>query len=1044
MIVSMPKRLRRRFAILCAVVLCLGGAALSTAFAQMEKTEPFAGLRENTPEVFALTNARVIVSPGVAIDRCTVVMRDGIITAVGADVAVPADARVWDLKGRTVYAGFIDAFEKPEAPSGGGRGRSGGRSEGQGAGTPESKGGAGYWNDNITPQKRASESFEANEDANKTLRSQGIAARLWTPGSGIIKGTAVLVNTADEDNDRVVLAEDVALCAQLTPNRGTEGYPDSPMGAFALFRQSFYDAAWYADAWAAYNKSKSLPRPERNDALQALQPYHNSGRPVIIDASNALYVLRADKAGAEFGLNVIVNGSGDEYRRLDEIRQTGRPIIVPLNFPKAPDVSTPERVVNASLEDLMHWNLAPENPWRLDSAGVTIAFTSNGLKDKKEFLAQVRKAVNSGLSQTAALRALTTTPARLFGMEKYLGTVEAGKLANLVIADGNLFDDDTKIIETWVDGHRYEVETEPVVDARGTWQVALGSGAGSTPGFDFKLKGTADKPKGTAEIGEYKADLSSVDLVASRLAVSFTSDSLGHEGVAQFSASVQGDSLIGGLATWPDGTRFTWSAKRTQPFVPEPDTAMKKEESARAIVPVDYPLGAFGRTAPPPQPAAVLFKNATVWTCGPQGKLENASVLVRNGKIAAVGQIAAPEGAQVIDLHGQHLTPGIIDCHSHIATDGGINESGQTISAEVRIGDFMDPDDIAIYRQLGGGVTSSNILHGSANTIGGQCQPIKLRWGVGPEALKFEGAPPCIKFALGENVKQSNWGERFNTRYPQTRMGVEQLVRDEFTTAREYEQRWKDWNHSHKGIPPRRDLELDAIVEVLNGKRLIHCHSYRQDEILALMRTCEDFGVRIQTFQHILEGYKVADVMARHGVGGSSFSDWWAYKIEVYDAIPYNGVLMHDQGVVVSFNSDDSELARRLYLEAAKAMKYGGVPEQEALKFVTINSARQMGIDNRVGSIEVGKDADLAVWSHSPLSIMTVCMQTWIDGRKYFDREEDKQIHARDEKWKAELVQKVLAAGDSGKGGGRKGPKWPREDIFCGHCNGTQDEEAGR
>jgi imidazolonepropionase-like amidohydrolase len=420
-------------------------------------------------------------------------------------------------------------------------------------------------------------------------------------------------------------------------------------------------------------------------------------------------------------------------------------------------------------------------------------------------------------------------------------------------------------------------------------------------------------------------------------------------------------------------------------------------------------------------------------------------VLIRSGRILKIGKkLKVPADAQVINAAGKHLTPGIIDCHSHFATDGGVNESGQAVTAEVRIGDFIDCDDINIYRQLAGGVTSSNILHGSANPIGGQNQVVKLRWGAGDEALKFSEAPQGIKFALGENVKQSNWGDDHKTRYPQTRMGVEQLFRDEFRAAQEYEDRWKQWEQRREGLPPRRDLELDAIVEILNGQRWIHCHSYRQDEILSLIRVADDFKVRIGTFQHILEGYKVADAMAKHGAMGSAFSDWWAYKFEVYDAIPYAGALMHNAGVVVSFNSDDRELARHLNHEAAKAVKYGGVSPEEALKFVTLNPAKQLRIDRHVGSIESGKHADVVLWSASPLSTMSRCEQTWIDGRRYFDRNLDRNLRARNQRIRTTLIQKILDSGEPmrkpGEGDGDPASLWPREDLFChGHDDHHHD-----
>jgi N-acetylglucosamine-6-phosphate deacetylase len=397
--------------------------------------------------------------------------------------------------------------------------------------------------------------------------------------------------------------------------------------------------------------------------------------------------------------------------------------------------------------------------------------------------------------------------------------------------------------------------------------------------------------------------------------------------------------------------------------------------------------------------------------------------------------VPLPAEAVVVDLAGKAITPGIIDCHSHMATDGGINEGSQAITAEVRIGDFIDADDITIYRQLAGGVTAANVLHGSANPIGGQNQVIKLRWGLTGEGLKFVQAPPGIKFALGENVKQSNLEGRTSTRYPQSRMGVEQLIRDALAAARDYAAAWEHWQRTHQGLPPRRDLELEALVEVLQQKRWVHCHSYRQDEILALIRVFDDFGITIGSLQHILEGYKVADAMARHGATGSSFADWWAYKIEVFDAIPYNGALMHRQGVIVSFNSDDQELGRHLNHEAAKAIKYGGVPREEALKFVTLNPARQLRIDRWVGSLEPNKDADFVVWSGDPLSPRSRCEQTWIDGRKYFDREEDLRLRATQAQMRAALIRKVLQSGQAMQPASERSPEewelWPRHDEAC-------------
>lgn len=435
----------------------------------------------------------------------------------------------------------------------------------------------------------------------------------------------------------------------------------------------------------------------------------------------------------------------------------------------------------------------------------------------------------------------------------------------------------------------------------------------------------------------------------------------------------------------------------------------------------------------PEQPKHVLIQGATVWTSGPEGRLENADILISEGVIQSIGEgLEAPEGAQVVDAEGRHVTPGLIDAHSHSAIIGGVNEGTNIITAEVRIGDVINSESVQIYRQLAGGVTTINLLHGSANSIGGQNAVIKLRWGAGPDELLFREAPQGVKFALGENPKQSNWGDEDDLRYPQTRQGVEQSIRERFLAARDYQRRWQAFEadaaaaEGSKGrrrgtaeapskIAPRRDLQLDAVVEMLEGSRLIHSHSYRADEILMLIRLAETFGIRVASFQHVLEGYKVADELAAHGAGASTFSDWWAYKYEVVDAIPHNGAIMWDRDVVVSFNSDSSELARRLNLEAAKAVRYGGVPEDEALAFVTLNPAKQLGIDQWVGSLEVGKHADLAIWSGHPLSTYTLCEQTWVDGRLYFDRQADLEKREQLKQERLALMEKVRQAKNSSK-----------------------------
>lgn len=1056
------------------LVVLLVALLTRSLVAQRPATPPPEGLRENNPTVFALTGAKIIPAPGEQIENATIVIRDGVIVAIGAGVPIPGDAFVRDVTGKTIYAGFIDPLTELPADAS--------RADPALAELM----GAGYWNAQVVPQVSAARIYRADAEADKRYRAQGVVARLVAPSYGLVRGTSAVVTTADQRGNRTILRDAVAQHLHLQPARGPErGYPTSPMGALSLVRQALLDADWYAKATQAWADNPSLPRPETNDALAHLARDRAARRLFVVNATDELYALRAIKLAQEFDLRLAIRGSGHEYRLIDHVIAGDAPIIVPLGFPRPPAVNAPELANAASLEDLMHWDLAPENPARLVRAGATIAFTGTGLLPRQTYLAQIRKAVARGLDPTAALAAMTTTPATMLGIDQTHGTLAPGKSASFVITDGELFNDKTKLIETWVDGQRHVHSASPTIDPRGSWIVR----SNEQPIARFKVEGEPPRLKGVIE----KHDGTTIDAIEdiridgqrlsfrllrrvddqpqSLIGAVVLLDSDGGSGTA---IGFDGATLAITLepappmpATQPttqpatdeapdtepatqasaDGDSSTATSPATAPSATGPSTApattrARASTTQPASFEPNYPLGEYGRRGLPDQPAVVLFTGATVWTCGPSGKLEKADVLVQNGKITMIAESIDPhpfgESVLIVDGTGKHLTPGIIDCHSHIATDGGINESGQTITAEVRIADFINPADINIYRQLAGGVTGANILHGSANAIGGQNAVVKFRWGGAPDDLLFADAPPGVKFALGENPKQSNWGERFTTRYPQTRMGVEQIIRDAFHAARDYERQWNTYNANPTGIPPRRDLELDALVEIVNQTRLIHCHSYRQDEILALLRLCEEFGIKIASLQHILEGYKVADAMAKHGVGASTFSDWWAFKYEVIDAIPFNASIMFNQGVVVSLNSDDAELARRLNGEAAKVVRYGGVPEEEALKFVTLNAAIQLGIDKHVGSIEPGKDADVVLWSGSPLSGFSRVEQTWIDGRKYFDRADDIKYRAELSRMRQTLIQKII---DSREEPGapeererRSTELWPSVDVFCNHA----------
>ncbi len=568
--------------------------------------------------------------------------------------------------------------------------------------------------------------------------------------------------------------------------------------------------------------------------------------------------------------------------------------------------------------------------------------------------------------------------------------------------------------DNWVKGVRYKYLDYDTKDIRGTYSLTIGS----LPAAKLKVNGEAGSPDMNVADDTSLAKVS-YSRQGSLITLQFEKKKSAPKGTFRLSGYVKDENPNdwNGTGQLPNGDWITWNVKLDSGFVPQAKRDTTKKDSLK-LGAVTYPLMAYGWKEMPKQ-KTVLFKNATVWTNEKEGILPNTDVLIANGKIQTIGKNLSDPAAEVIDATGKNLTSGIIDEHSHICASGNLNEGTQSSSAEVRVTDVIDAEDINLYRQLAGGVTSSHILHGSANAIGGQTQLIKERWGASPEKLKFAGWPGFIKFALGENVKQSNWGDKQTSRFPQTRMGVEQVYTDYFTRAKEYIP--SPYPLPSKGgiaaIPVRRDLELEALKEILDSKRFITCHSYVQSEINMLMHVADTFGFKVNTFTHILEGYKVADKMKAHGVrGASSFADWWAYKYEVYEAIPYNGAIMHDVGLTVAFNSDDAEMARRLNQEAAKAVMYGGVSEEEAWKFVTLNPAKMLRVDDKVGSIKPGKDADLVLWNDNPLSNYAKPLQTYVDGIKYFDVESDKQMRAEILKERARLIQKMTDSKNKGEG----------------------------
>jgi len=1011
-----------------ARVLCLA-LFVATATARPASAAP--------PRVHAIVGARIVLAPGQVIEHGTVVMRDGVITAVGAAVTPPPDARIWRGDSLTIYPGLIDAFVVQAAASGSG---------GSGAPLPGRAGpaqlaapprGAAHELNSVHPETRVIESLPLGKDQLESLRAAGFAVAQVAPTQGIVRGQSAVIELRDGAPNRAALKPDAAQVISLEAN--PREYPGSLMGAIAVIRQALMDAKWYRSVQSAYARAPlGKEPPETNLSWEALQPVVAGTQPTLFLADEMLEVLRSGAIAREAGVSGAIVTAGDEYKRVGDVARAGMPLIVPVAFPDAPDVSDPDLALEVTTEELRAWNDAPHNAAILAKMGVTFALTANGLKDVKSFRGNVAKAIARGLGGDLALAAVTTVPAKLLGLGDRLGTIAPGRIANLTVTRGELFSDKGKVREVWVEGERYEVAKDET-EAKGKWTVGWGpkNGAGALQPRHALIVAADKDTTVKLVLGPDTLQARAVRLDGQRLR--FTMQR-GGEAPEDFDVTAANDALEGTMSVTGVGVHAVRAIRVVE----------AKDEPKKEAPPVETP-SVMGNTeawrmAEPPQWPAVLVRNATIWTAGPAGTLTQADLLVRGGKIAAVGRgLAAPARAVVIDATGKSVAPGIIDCHSHSAILGNVNECTHSVTAEVRIQDVVNSESVNIYRQLAGGTTIMHLLHGSCNAIGGQCAVIKNRWGAAPDRLLFDAAPPTIKFALGENPKQANFGTDFTGRYPQTRAGVEQVIRDAFLRARDYRSAQQEFKAGRSARAPKPDLQLDALVEIMEGRRFIHSHSYRQDEILMLMRLAEDLGFKVQTFQHVLEGYKVADEMAAHGAGGSTFSDWWGYKYEVIDAIPYNGYLMWDRGVAVSYNSDSDDLARRLNAEAAKAIKYGGVPPEEAIKFATLNPAKQLRIDARVGSLEVGKDADFTIWNGSPLSPYSHCEQTWIEGRKYFDRAADLAGREALAKEREALIARAREAKKEGGGGGGPGaragmpPRYLEDTDMSGNTCGDQN-----
>ncbi|SFB85863.1 Imidazolonepropionase [Parapedobacter composti] len=971
-----------------------------------QETYPVNGSHDKRPALFAFTNANIVVRAGEVIRNGTLLVNEQRIAAVGRTQSVPKGYVVIDLQGKFIYPAFIDAFSEYGQP-GNGRTTSQQTSGGRRAQIFEStKTGPYGWNEAIRPEVAAKEHFTVDERQGEELRKIGFGAVQSVIRDGIARGSSVVATLADGRANEVIVMPEAGAHYSFSKGSAQTSYPSSLMGTIALLRQTYYDSQWYQKQKDEYNISL--------DAFGKLQSL-----PQFFEASDVLDILRIDRIAKEFGKSYIIKTGGNEYQRLADVKATNASLIVPLTFPKAYDVEDPADARNVTLAQLKHWEMAPANPAMLEKAGVRFAISPIGLDNLRDFWTNLRLAIDNGLSEDYALQSLTEIPAGMLGLSDKLGTLEKGKLANFIITSDTLFKEGTIIHENWVQGKKFVVSQRQGKSISGEYATQL-PGMGMAKLFVHDRQGKLDAH---LAIG---SDTTKATISRTGDLLSFSANPKGPQGSIRVSGYIAAEDpvVLKGELVLPDGASHAWTATYVAAYSAKITDRRKAERNMPAVDgKLVYPFVAFGNEELP-KAVPTLIKNATVWTNTEEGILENADVLLADGKIKAVGQNLSSAGATVIDGTGKHVTPGIIDEHSHIAITRGVNEGSHSVTAEVRIGDVINSEDINIYRQLAGGVTASHLLHGSANTIGGQSQLIKLRWGQNPEGLKFGNNDVFIKCALGENVKQSNWNI-VGTRFPQTRMGVEQVFYDAFTRAKEYKAR-----RAANDPSLRRDLTLDALVDILDKKLFITCHSYVQSEINMLMHVGDSMGFTVNTFTHILEGYKVADEMARRRIAGASFADWWAYKMEVQEAIPYNAYLMHKRNVLTAINSDDAEMARRLNQEAAKAVKYGGVSEEDALKMVTLNPARILHVDDRVGSIASGKDADVVVWSDKPLSIYAKAEKTFVDGVKYWDIEENAAKQEAVEAERARLIRKSLEAK---RGGGvtQRPVAQPNREYHC-------------
>lgn len=969
-------------------------------------TQTINGIADERSPVLALTHATIHVNSNTTLEDATLVIQNDRIIAISDDNKYPQNAQVKDYSGMHLYPGFVlldSHIGMPEMP------KKPGFSWGKKETINSTKKGAYNANEAIKASFNAADVFHADAKNNKTLRSNGFTNALTYQPDGIMRGTSALIHLNETNDHQAIIRRSVAQHYSFDKGSSKQDFPVSLMGAVALIRQTWMDADWYQ---------------QQNDMIDLdLQAINDQSKlPRIISADSWHETVLAKKIGSEFDVDFVVKTAGDSYQDVAAVAATQQALIVPLVQEKAPAINDELDHWNIDYQDLKKWQLTPFNPAILDREGVNFALVPAS-KGEKTFLKDLKNAVKHGLDKKTALAAITSTPAQIIG-DGRLGQLKKGSFANLVVTTDGLFQKDSEVAETWVAGVAHTVSGLPRIPA-GSYQLTVD---GQTHQVNISSKSGKMAIKAADKDSKTQFKLSQ-DNDFITLKITQTEG----EGDDKTSQTTQLFGVINKQSIQP--LKGSWSLTASNE---RSEAAAQKAEEIKNIPSIPKPFSAYG-LAQIDINNSWLITNATVWTNESDGILENTDVLVKNGQIQSIGKnLTAGKGVKTIDGTGKHLTTGIVDEHAHIAllsvNDIAVN------SAMVRMEDAVNAHDVNIYRNLAGGVTAAQLLHGSANPIGGQSALIKLKWGVDADDLLIDDADGYIKFALGENVKRSSSNE--SIRYPLTRMGVEQVYRDQFTQAQAYEQAWNEYNKlssskKKKTTAPRKDLAMDAMVEILNKDRFVSCHSYVQSEINMLMHVADDYDFNINTFTHILEGYKVADKMKAHGVGGSTFSDWWAYKWEVNYAIPYNATLMHNAGVVTAINSDSAEMSRRLNQEAAKSVKYGGMSEEDAWKLVTLNPAKLLHLDDRMGSIKQGKDADLVLWSDNPLSIYARTEKTMVDGVVYYDRAKQSELEALISTEKMALVE--LSKND-------KGPKkpfksMPKQLMHCDTITGMEHNE---